>query len=358
MNLLDRRCWTEERGFSLTELLVALLVTLIVMMAVFALLQQGQDSFRREPEVADLNQSARTGLSMISADLLKAGYETPPVMAIMWVDGGGITPDELTIVYADETVPISEPIKCDDPLGEKEAGEGTGGPCKTIDKSSVLNIDPGTFVPPQADPEQAYHDGQILFAVETSDCDGDGQIGAIPFEVSKAPKMNNAGGEDNLQIIHNPGGGHNESDLNAPGGFNRQVHPDCAVIGLFHLIQYRINPLPPDPNPMLERRDLALGLDWIPVSNNIENLQVQYAAGNFDIFLDAPATPVHGDPNTWITRVKVTVFGRTESRNLEGASAGVFAAEDTHLRKSFSTTVGLRNQVFAAARETDNVNYN
>jgi prepilin-type N-terminal cleavage/methylation domain-containing protein len=347
MKLVDRRFVAKERGFSLTELMVAMLVTLIVMAAIFTLLQRGQDTFRREPEVADLNQNARGGLRMISADLMRAGFETPPVMAIMWIDGGGITPDELTIVYADENVPTSEPIKCADKPG----------PCKTIERSSVLNIEPDSFDPPQANPEEAYHDGQVLFAIETSDCDGDGQVGAVPFEVTQPPLLNSAGGVPNLQINHNPGQG--EAEINRPGGFNRQVHPDCAVIGLFHVIQYRVNPLPPAPNPMLERRDLALGSDWIPVSSNIENLQVQYAVGMSDIFNDAPTPqPVHGDPNTWITRVKVTVFGRSESRNLEGSSAGVFASDDTYLRKTFSTTMSLRNQTFSVAKETDFANYN
>ena len=41
-----------DKGFTLIEVLVALLITVIVMASVFMLLQKGQDSFRREPEVA------------------------------------------------------------------------------------------------------------------------------------------------------------------------------------------------------------------------------------------------------------------------------------------------------------------
>jgi hypothetical protein len=48
---------------------------------------------------------------------------------------------------------------------------------------------------------------------------------------------------------------------------------------------------------------------------------------------------------TWITGVRVTVAGRSESTDLQGASPGVFAQEDTHLRKTFSTVVHLRNVV-------------
>jgi hypothetical protein len=74
---------------------------------------------------------------------------------------------------------------------------------------------------------------------------------------------------------------------------------DCAVIGLFHVVQYRVNPLPPAENPALERRDLALGEPWNPVGTNIENLQVQYAQGTADLFEDVPSlVPVGNDPNS------------------------------------------------------------
>jgi prepilin-type N-terminal cleavage/methylation domain-containing protein len=338
----------KEQGFSLVEVLVAMLITGIVMAAVFLLLQRGQNTFNREPEVAEMNQSARAGLDRIGRDLAQAGYQTPAAMAVLWQDGGGIFPDQVTIVYADQDVPISRPLQC----------SGGGGPCGTIENSSVVNVDPTTFSPALYDAskgmdteaedrvEGAYADGMVLFAIETSDCNGDGQIGAVPFEVTQDPLVTSAGGSPTLNINHNPGQG--VSDINLPGGFNGSVHQDCAVIGLFHVIQYRVNPPPPTRNPMLERRDLALNANWVAVSNNIENLQVQYAVGTSDIFVDAPATPLGDDPNTWITRVKVTVAGRSETTNLEGATQGVFAAEDTHLRNAFSTTVTLRNQAYNA----------
>ena len=49
-----------DKGFSLIEILVALMVTMIVMAAVFMLLHKArQNSFRREPEVADMTANAR-----------------------------------------------------------------------------------------------------------------------------------------------------------------------------------------------------------------------------------------------------------------------------------------------------------
>jgi hypothetical protein len=321
------------------------------MASVFMLLQKGQNSFRREPEVSDMNANARFGIDRIARDLTVAGYNTPGNMTIMWLDGGGITPDELTIVYADPDIPVSRPVPC---------GPQGGGPCNTIGTSSTLNLDPETFSPMPGDFEESYDDGMMLFALQGPNgdpaCDNFAP-GIVPFEVTQTPTCTGAGGNNSgpggcgtVNVNHNPGNG--VTDVNPPQGFQNDVSSQCAVIGLFHVVQYRINPLPPAPSPSLERRDITLGEPWTPISANIENLQVQYNQGVAgDNFEDEPSTLPSGDPNTWITRVRVTVTGRSDSRNLQGASQGVFAAEDTYLRRSFTTTMSLRNQLNQAQQK-------
>jgi prepilin-type N-terminal cleavage/methylation domain-containing protein len=353
---------SRDRGFSLIEVLIAMAITIVVMASVMLLLQKGQRSFRREPEVSDMNASARSGLSRISQDLTVAGYKTPPNMAVMWQDGGGINPDEITIIYADPDVPVSRPKPCG--AGGAGGGSGKGGPgggggaCNTIGMSSTLNIDPASMSPAPADYEKAYQDGQTLYAIQGPNgdpaCDAVAP-GIIPFELTQPPNCTGAGGAQSgpagcatLNLNHNPGNG--TTGVNLPNGFDNDVDTNCAVIGLFHVVQYRIDPPPPSENPSLERRDLVLGQAWSPVSANIENLQIQYTQGFGDVFQDAPGVvPVGSDPNTWVTGVRVAISGRSASRNLEGASAGVFAAEDTHMRRSFATSVSLRNQLAAAS---------
>jgi hypothetical protein len=148
-----------------------------------------------------------------------------------------------------------------------------------------------------------------------------------------------------LNLNHNPAG---ISGLNFPGGFNGEVKEDCTQIGYYHVVQYRINPLPPAPNPTLERRDLSVGDTWTPVAVNIENLQFEYAPRGTGIFTGTPVAPLQDDTTTWITGVRATVAGRSESTNLQGGSLGVFSDEDTHLRKTFSTVVTLRNVIGSA----------
>ena len=96
---------------------------------------------------------------------------------------------------------------------------------------------------------------------------------------------------------------------------------------------------------------------WTPLAANIENLQVQYSQGLVENFQDAPPlTPDDAQPDTYITSVRVSVFGRSESKNLQGATQGVFAAEDTHLRRTFTTTLSLRNQLAEAQEKAIELN--
>lgn len=356
----------DDKGFSLLEVLVALTITMIVMASVFMMLQKGQDSFRREPEVADMTANARAGMSRISQDLTIAGYNTPASMAIMWSDGGGLTPDEVTIIYADPDIPVSRPKPCGGG-GGPGGGGGGGGPCNTIGTSAVLNIDPESFSTYPADYESAYKEGMVLLALQGPNGDPACDTvppGIIPFELTQPPKCTGAGGATSgpagcatLNLNHNPGNG--SAEINLPGGFQNDVSTQCAVIGVFHIVQYRINPLPPAVNPALERRDLVLGTDWMPVSANIENLQVQYTQGIVENFEDEPSLlPMGNDPNSYITRVRITVSGRSESTNLQGSTAGVFAAEDTHMRRTFTTTVSLRNQLAQAQQKALELNIN
>jgi type II secretory pathway pseudopilin PulG len=330
-----RRIRGAQTGFSLVEMMVAMLITMIVMASVFTLLQKGQTSFQREPEVAEMNQNSRYGLDMVVRDLTDAGYgdDLPVLFAVVPSDGGGDTPDEVTIVFADADYPTVLP----------------GPPYGPLQNSAVAWADPDTFTPPQDDPESAYADGDILFAIETDDCDGDGEIGIVPFELTQDPQM--AGGK--LKLQHNPG--QSESGLNRPGGFNGEVEGDCAVFGVFRMITYRVNPLPPADGVSLERREVGIDGDntWYPVANNIENLQVQYAVGDSDVFVDDPASPDSADPSTWITQVRVTLNGRSQSTDLQGARAGDFA-DGNRLRNSFTTTVLLRNITAKAAKQDNN----
>ncbi len=63
----------RERGFSLVEMLVATLLTLLALSSVFAVLNPAQGAFRGQPEAADLQQRLRAAIGSLQRDLSMAG---------------------------------------------------------------------------------------------------------------------------------------------------------------------------------------------------------------------------------------------------------------------------------------------
>jgi hypothetical protein len=209
--------------------------------------------------------------------------------------------------------------------------------------SSVFHIKPTSFDPAQPDPTEAYYEGMTLVAMEESDCNKDGKIGVYPFQIQRTPRLGKLRGLSALTIRHEPASW--TQLLKLPDNFNEEVHPDCAMIGRYHIVQYRIHPLPPAPHPNLERRDLSKGEAWTQVADNVEDLQLLYATGATESFVDNPPLPDLLDHMTWVTQVKVTVTARGEE-------------EAAHLRKSFSTTVSLRNMIAQIQQATHGRTYN
>jgi len=63
----------REAGFSLLELMVALVVTLIITGSMWGMMASGQGSFRREPALMDRQQQIRIAMSRIQDDAYRAG---------------------------------------------------------------------------------------------------------------------------------------------------------------------------------------------------------------------------------------------------------------------------------------------
>lgn len=66
-----------DGGFSLIELLIAIVITLIVTGSMYGLLSQGQNAFRREPEISDRQQQIRLAMDLIMRDITTAGMGMP-----------------------------------------------------------------------------------------------------------------------------------------------------------------------------------------------------------------------------------------------------------------------------------------
>jgi prepilin-type N-terminal cleavage/methylation domain-containing protein len=104
-----------QSGFSLIELMVAMVVTLIISGAIFGLLASGQSAFRREPELSDRQQNVRLAMAMIEQDITNAGLNLG-VFTQIFTPGldGGAGPDQLEAIVSDAACPATDVCNYDD----------------------------------------------------------------------------------------------------------------------------------------------------------------------------------------------------------------------------------------------------
>lgn len=136
----DRGPLPRNGGFTLVELLIALLVGSVVVTGSLAMLDVVRTSRRTENLRVDLQQNARSAIDMISRDLQQAGQgmDPNPIFGVVaTADGGTGQPDTLYILYVEPDTPghvVRDPdvglqksqlklkISCGDPVDDLQAG--------------------------------------------------------------------------------------------------------------------------------------------------------------------------------------------------------------------------------------------
>jgi prepilin-type N-terminal cleavage/methylation domain-containing protein len=86
---------TSRRGFTLVELLVALVLFLIVSGAVYSLLNNTQRVSRAQAERVDMQSNMRAGALVVPSDLKMIGYDTVPGSATVTSDILAMGPDSI-----------------------------------------------------------------------------------------------------------------------------------------------------------------------------------------------------------------------------------------------------------------------
>ncbi len=275
------------QGFSLVEIVIALVLTMLVMTSVFVLLQKSQKSFAREPEVSDMNANARGGLDRISQDLAIAGFATPSNMAVMWSDGGGLTPDRIGIVYADPEVPVSRPRPC--PVGRslRNHRELDGRARRSLQLLAPASQFLGG-VPGRNDAlrhSRAERRSRVRHVAP----------GFVPFKLSGGADVHRvqegaASGPVRLRNFEPDARSRALSDRPQPSrGFLERTSAfnarSSGSTTWWSTESIRCRPRPIQSSSEGTRRR---GEPWSPVAGNIENLQVQYVQGLDENFEDVP----------------------------------------------------------------------
>jgi hypothetical protein len=114
-NLLMSRKGAE--GFSILELTIGAMLTVLLMGVVFGLVISNQQVFVGQAGVVDMNQNVRTALDLLTTDIQSAGtgLVVPSgigsggcLSAIFYTDGGVGNPDTIMIVNGDTIAPTAQ----------------------------------------------------------------------------------------------------------------------------------------------------------------------------------------------------------------------------------------------------------
>jgi hypothetical protein len=332
----------------LVELLVAMMITLIVSGAIFGLLTAGQNAFRREPELAELQQNIRMGMDMITRDIVAAGsgmrtdaqvftrvdypantsLNNPPAGSVPSVLVPGEQADFLEIMVNDPT-------------------------CPTLTTTCGA---PGANIP-TSEPLPACLSNATLAYVY-------GPTGSAP---NKVPAAAGYGGQGVLYLTPGAAAGTCGGSMNAPGASwrNQGAGFPCAASGTkcdyvsrVTIARYQIAPDPDDPTaPALWRSttgtsDALDGVNnnvpptppWQVVARGIEDLQVKYQTTAGAGWVDSPPVVSTIDPTTWVREVQVTLSARSTAQNLTGqTTSAVGNAVRTQLVSVVSPRAALLN---------------
>jgi prepilin-type N-terminal cleavage/methylation domain-containing protein len=319
-----------QAGFSMIELLVAMVMTLIVSGAIFGLLTGGQNAFRREPELTDRQQNIRIAMDLIKRDVAGGGAGMVPFVQAFTnlADGLGGYPTGYTAgVINGGPTDVLEVLTA-------------SGSCPSVtlpttpalaDTSWTANANdrlPSCFPAVSAAPSFFYL-GNVgsgpspdrgAYGVRMGKADV--AAGVAPFNIALV-------GAANL----NPTGGDSAGFCDVIG--TTTALSSCTVLFPVDVVRYQIAPDPDDLNlPALWRSRTGqfsntgvniggptAGGNWEIVARGIEDMQVEYfrnggwqtTAG--DVYCNGPCTaPVNTDFVRLVRQVRVTLSARATGR--------------------------------------------
>jgi prepilin-type N-terminal cleavage/methylation domain-containing protein len=345
----------RESGFSLIELLVAMVVTLVVSGAIYGLLASGQSAFRREPELSDRQQNIRVAMAMIERDVSRGGVSMPAFTQVFAPggDGGGTVPDSLDIIAGlDSCAPLAV---CKNTGGATATLELPSGP----PAGSICPTFPGMAAVAPGPNNELFVIGRVT-RVAANTCVPPGLNAGLTGVAGGSPSSSGIivtlpTNQGPLEW-HPPGGA-------APSATNPQLLFPVEVV------RYQISPDntdPADPGVPCLWRSVTGGLDaatgfggpeaipgpgWQMVARGIENLQVRYSsgipvAGVPPTTTDEPPLVISGNYNTLTYQVEVTLSARVTAQNLQGETV---VPGSKRVRGELTTQITPREALIAYA---------
>jgi prepilin-type N-terminal cleavage/methylation domain-containing protein len=348
----------SQSGFSLIELLIAMVVTMVVMGAVYGLMAGGNNAFRREPELTERQQNARVAVEMIQKDISNAGVNMGPFFqsftqnlnAAGRVTGPtGLVADHLEVFGNDGTCPDSPAKPAINPVTGKACN---GQECPT----SGSNFNSRGPIP------DCYSEEALVLVIYSN--------GAAKWGLG-----HNIHAKD-FKLNFPPGQQPNGSQINSPGELAEWANGDGTTpqaLSPLNMVRYEIafdppGVAPPVGVPSLFRSvtggrdpadggyaapDSAANLTkgrWLLLARGIEDLQVQYRNGAL-VWADDPGavtcagqckTPNAVEYNRGVREVRVTMSVRAEAYNLQGQTRSLASSRADAVRGSVTTVTSVK----------------
>lgn len=299
---------SSQAGFSLLELMIAMLVTLLVSGAVFGLITAGQGAFRREPELTERQQNIRVAMDLIQRDLATAGAGMVPFIQVLTRSDNV---DESQPPFLNGRGPSGPSGQASDYLQVF----GNDGMCPDI----AVQGTPGNNLKMSVKVPSCYGEDEFVMVIFPDPPGGadwgfaheirDGGQDMINFPpglppVPKSdlpgtpPWPNGARTVQRIQLVRyeiaNGADGVPELWRSGWGGISRETNLYVP---------------PPDP----------LG-GWQQVARGIEDLQVRYRAAGAGAFDDMPPLMALNGWDRLVQEVEVTLWGRALAQRLQGES--------------------------------------
>lgn len=333
----------SQAGFSLIELMVAMVITMIISGAIYGLLSGGQNAFRREPELTDRQQNIRVGMDMIQRDLGSTGMGMGAFFQTFTnnLNSAGVMgpngPTDILELFGN-------------------SGECPDSPAQPNNPTNGANINALAPIPP------CYsNDAFVLVIYEP----GDKAKWGMAHNIHAA----------NMMVNFPPGVQPSRSQINSVeelGQFDPySAPPDTSPpmkIAVLQMVRWEVAPdadgIPGLWRSQLGGRDLAVGNGtytpapdplggWQLIARGVEDLQVQYRNGN-GAWADIPgvvtcdpncAAPTPADYNTLIRECRVTLTARVISAGLAGETKPTGGATQ-RLRGQLTSTSSPRSALF------------
>ncbi|MBL8204277.1 MAG: hypothetical protein JNM09_08605 [Blastocatellia bacterium] len=296
---------TNERGFSILEMLVAMSITVGLTGTLFYFFKKAQDTFVVDGARTDLNQNFRAALDLMARDIQAAGAGIPMFLGpIASKDGGGtntnpsLNPtDSILLLYGNSNV---------SPVTVKAS---TSYPAPTSSSSTIYTDIPTTAFAPG---------NYVLYSVAQPQTQATNISDYAEFSV-----FNLASGS---AIVDLTSGGITVGRQLTPSAFSlnsdttfwdhTMSFPSSSslrVVPLDEVIEYTV-----DTTTMELRRNRNRS-GWVSVARGIFNLQIRYQLETFD-----SATNTYS--SSWVSEVaqsatnnraliravEITIFGRTQ----------------------------------------------